>query len=283
MIWGAAYSFNKIALERGSTLEVMLIQLSASVLFLLIVSLAVGKRWRDCRGALRFWWTGLLEPGATYLLGMLGLRDADAGVASIIISSEAVVALIMMALLGWVSPSRWFVLVAWVSSLGMYLAVGHNPGHMSAAHLFSYLCLLLSTLCAASYFLITAKMLDRDSPLIVALVQQAVALIALWLIFLLDPLGGHQAVIDLDTRTLLWIAICGVLQYGVAFALFLFALRYLTASSVGVYLNLTPVFGVAVGALVLGETLSIVQTVGCVIVITALFALSLDKDMARDR
>ena len=55
---------------------------------------------------------------------------------------------------------------------------------------------------------------------------------------------------------LLFAALSGIVQYALAFWLYLFALQHLRASVAAFYLALIPVFGIAAASVFLGESLS---------------------------
>ena len=79
---------------------------------------------------------------------------------------------------------------------------------------------------------------------------------------------------DLTVSVLLLAAASGVIQYALAFWLYLFALQDLPANVAGFYMALIPVFGIAAAFVFLGETLSPLQLVGALFVVIAIAAIS---------
>jgi drug/metabolite transporter (DMT)-like permease len=63
-------------------------------------------------------------------------------------------------------------------------------------------------------------------------------------------------------------------QYSLAFALYLTALKAIPAAQAAIYLTLIPVFGVSGGVLFLGESLTPIQAAGAVLIVLALMGLN---------
>jgi drug/metabolite transporter (DMT)-like permease len=189
--------------------------------------------------------------------------------------------MIIMAALGWEVLTRWFVVLSIVSFCGICLIIlGAQPsvGHFD---LYGALLLFLATLSAASYAAASDRLMGRRSPLVVVTIQQAAALGFVSVVWVLgynsgqlDPLTGIRS------ATVMLLAASGIAQYGVAFLLFLFALKHLSASLTSIYLNLIPIFGVAIAIVVFGESFSMLQAVGCAMAVGSLFMLSYNKVLA---
>jgi drug/metabolite transporter (DMT)-like permease len=76
---------------------------------------------------------------------------------------------------------------------------------------------------------------------------------------------------NLPTAPELWLlaASSGVVQYALAFSLYMAALRNLCASVAGSFLNLVPLFGFAGSSLFLHEAISWQQLLGAILTVTA--------------
>jgi drug/metabolite transporter (DMT)-like permease len=282
LIWGAAYTANKISLDYGSPAQTLWIQLAGSVAFLSVLCAFRRGSAAELRAALGIWWTGLLEPGLTYFLGITGLQHSDPGIASMIISSEAILVMIIMAALGWEVLTRSFVVLSIVSFCGICLII--LGAQSSVGHFDPYggLLLFLATLSAASYAAASDRLMGQRSPLAVVTIQQAAALGFVSVVWVLGHRSGQSGPLaGIHVPAVMLLAASGIAQYGVAFLLFLFALKHLAASLTSVYLNLIPIFGVAVAIVVLGESFSMLQAVGCAMAVGSLFMLSYSKVVGR--
>jgi drug/metabolite transporter (DMT)-like permease len=69
-------------------------------------------------------------------------------------------------------------------------------------------------------------------------------------------------------------AASGIVQYACAFWLYLWALKGLSASVAGLFLNLIPVFGLLIAIPVLGDRLSAMQWVGGALIIGSVVVLT---------
>lgn len=68
-------------------------------------------------------------------------------------------------------------------------------------------------------------------------------------------------------------ALSGFMYYGAAFWLYLSALRSVSATTAGIFLNLTPLFGIATAWVVLGERLTLLQWAGGAVIIASVIVL----------
>ncbi|NJL41331.1 MAG: DMT family transporter [Leptolyngbyaceae cyanobacterium SM1_4_3] len=64
----------------------------------------------------------------------------------------------------------------------------------------------------------------------------------------------------------------GVMQYAIAFLLYLIALRTVQASDAAFYVALIPVFGVASAIVLIGEQPSLLQWIGAALIIGSSYA-----------
>jgi drug/metabolite transporter (DMT)-like permease len=129
--------------------------------------------------------------------------------------------------------------------------------------------------CCALYTVLARRMLLDDASLTVVLAQQVMALLfAVLLATAAEVVGGTGwQVGGLDGGAWGGAAMSGVLYYGLAFWLYLAALRHVRASDAGAFLPLIPVFGVAAGYLV-GERLEPRQLIGAVVIVVATAAIA---------
>ena len=66
-----------------------------------------------------------------------------------------------------------------------------------------------------------------------------------------------------------WAALSGVLYYALAFWCYIIGLKQLPASTVGLFLNLIPIFGIGGAYLFLSERLTAVQWIGGTLILLA--------------
>jgi len=265
-------------------LTLFAVQLTASVVLLSIAIVFRQQRFQWSLGGIVGGATGLLEPGMAYMLGMIGLSFTSAINASVITSSEP----IMIILLGWLlfkEPIRSrtaLSAVLAISGVLMVTSAGARDSHVggATAHTGDFL-ILAGTLCAAAYVVLSHRLVQKMEPLHLLILQQGygLALILLvWCIHLLnyfEPLASKfHSRGAIPAAGWFWAASSGIVQYALAFWLYLIALRKLRANLAAVSLALIPVFGVGGAWVFLGESLSGIKIAGVVIIVLAMAGAS---------
>jgi drug/metabolite transporter (DMT)-like permease len=270
LIWGAANTMNKLALTYCSPTQTLIIQLGASVAFLLIVCILFKVGLGQLIKALPLWWTGLLEPGLTYLFGVTGLETSNASVASVILSLEAAFVVVIVTILGFEKASLKFWMLSALSLVGALLVVlGQDTHPGQDGSLRGAMLIFAATLCASLYAVFSARFLGSKNPVAVVTVQQGTALCFI---------AGYAVLANSKAQLICWpehelslIAASGVLQFAIAFLMFITSIKILGAAAGSVYLNAVPIIGLAFGYLFLQENLTQLQWAGGLIAISALY------------
>jgi drug/metabolite transporter (DMT)-like permease len=280
--WGLGTVLSRRLLDVLPSLTLLLLQLSASVLFLSLL-LKLGRQPLAVRlHDLRAGWPGLLEPGLAYLFGTIGLALTTASNATLISALEP----LFIVGLAWAflreRLTRRVAYLAVLAVVGMTLVSvsGSEPiyrGIMSGDML-----VLLGTISAAGYVVLTRRLLSAHDPLALTRAQQVVGLLGVgitWLIaaLLQHPLAGLPAV---TLSVVLFAAASGVVQYALAFWLYLIALHGLPATTAAFYLTLIPLFGVAGAYVLLGEQLTLMQGIGAACILATVILLAVQRHPA---
>ena len=270
--WGIGTVVSKHATAEIPPLTLLPIQLAAS-----LVVLGLFMRWR--RLPLRhpsstplLGRLGLLNPGLSYALSLLGLVHITASLSVLLWAVEPVMILLLAAWLLRERITASLLVLSLVAVAGMLLVIDQPDGTGSALGVGLT---LAGVACCAIYTVGTRRWLGgADSTSQVLVAQQAYALAfagvlagAAWLTSgsLLPnnvSAGGWASAIS-----------SGVLYYGVAYWLYLSGLRHVPASLAAISFYLIPVFGVATGFLVLGERLAPGQWLGAGIVLGAIYLI----------
>ena len=264
--WGLGTVLSKAALAHFDPYELLIIQLGASVLAMgpvLALSRVALPRSRE---ALAVAGLGILNPGLAYLLGLAGLGLISASLASLIWALEP--ALIIFAarlLLG----ERFTARVAIGASVGAGGVALVAAGPVSGS-LIGSLLILAGVLCCALYAAVTRLIAASGSVLGVVFCQHATALGVAAIFALTDENRPLEAWALASPSDRALAALSGVLYYGVAFFLFVGALKRVPASEAGVFINLVPVFGLIAAYLLLNERLAATQWLGAGVVVLAM-------------
>lgn len=277
LCWGMATVMSKSALDHFAPIFLLVLQLAASVVCLWGVVYARGMpthpiAWRTVA---RFASLGLLEPGLAYLLDLLGLEHTQASTATLILSTESLMIMALSALLFGERLSVRFVLLSGIAVFGLHLALGASLADASRGALWGNALVFAGSVSAALYVVLSARIAADADPVTIVAWQQTVALVfALVLLPFEWALRPESRV--LPTAAGLWLlaAASGLVQYALAFSLYMAALKTIRASLAGSFLNLVPLFGFAGASLFLHEAISGQQLLGAAITVVAVTLIS---------
>lgn len=276
--WGLATVMSKGALAAFSPPVLLTFQLIASVGFLWLfvgltrqrVSLKGNARWAAL--------SGLLEPGFAYAFGTFGLMLTTAGNASLIATTEPLLIAVLAWLLFREKVGIGTVLAISAAMAGVAMITGaHGSGDGSPL---GDGLVVLGTVFAALYVVVSSRLVSQLTPVTLAALQQSVGLVFA-VVFLLvwsapDEIRSEVAQASLGLFALALLS--GIVQYALAFWLYLIGLKRLKASTAALFLTLTPVFGLAGAAFFLGEKVTLLQASGAMIIIAAVaLASRLDR------
>ncbi len=276
LCWGAATVLSKLALADIQPVLLLVLQLLASVAALWVI-IFIRRIPVDPMGQFRqVALLGVLEPGLAFLLTLIGLTDLRAGAASLIQSTESIMIVVVSALLLRTRPAASFVVYSFLAFAGLVLALGlTNTQDMAGNGVFGIAALMAGTAVAAVYVVLSSRLAAGMHPLLFVAIQQTVSLVFALLVLPFEIFGlGHDLALPSSLQTWGVVVASGVLQYAMAFSLYISALAKLSANFAGIFLNLIPIFGLAGGYALLGEKLSLLQLAGACITIAAVMALS---------
>lgn len=221
---------------------------------------------------------GTMALGATgifmyNLLFFTALSVLPAGRTSLIIALNPVVTLLIAAaLLGdRLSATRWLGVA--LALLGVWVVVTRGDLSQIAQSLGKGELSMFGAVCAwAVYTLLGRKLLQGLSPVLATLWAAIWGTLFLGLLALRDLPHVHAAAFTPEV----WagLVFLGVLGTAVAFVWYYEGIRQLGAARTVVFNNLVPIFGVLLGWLILGETLSVSLLVGGVMAVGGVFLVN---------
>ncbi|MBF8289204.1 MAG: putative superfamily transporter inner rane protein [Chloroflexi bacterium] len=299
--WGLGTVISKRAVEEIPPLSLLVIQLTISVVALWIGRGLVGRglfgrglfgrasdpadRPADSAALDRL---GLLNPGASYALSLVGLTGITASLSVLLWAIEPV---LILAIAWWwlrepVTP-RLVVLSA-TAVAGMALVVW-SPG--LGGQVVAILATVAGIACCAVYTVLARRRIgDVPSTLRIVLGQQAWALgfaaLLLGASVLVDGvLGGTDAAgigysamftVTAPISVEAWASavVSGVVYYALAYVFYLSGLRHVPASRAAAAFYLIPLFGVAGGVALLGDRLDPGQWLGAVVIVASVVAIA---------
>ena len=273
---GLGIVMSKRILENVPPLPLLIIQLSASAAFLWVVVLIRGLRpsfqWQTIRGGL----TGVLEPGINHTFCTLGLALTTASNTSLIGATEPIMVIFLALVLLRERISPLLGVLTVIAVMGVILVIGFAPGEISAGNILGDFLVAIGTLFAAVHVIISARILVDLEPLPLSALQQSAALVWALVVWVITTLwqGQGDNLAHISPMVWAWAAATGIVQYALAFWLFLIALRGLKTRIAPLYLYLVPVFTVSGAYLFLGEQLSILQSVGAGFILVTVICVS---------
>ena len=279
--WGLATVITKHILTSIAPITLLTIQLIVSVSLLWSLVFFKERQLPEKNRWLKVGWLGLLNPGISYTLSLVGLTTTTASMSTLLWASEPVLILLLAWWILREKLTRKLFLLSLVAILGVVLISGLVTGDWAAGNLSGNLLILGGVLCCAFYTVLTRQVGQDFDPLVAVTLQQTVALIwALMLIPFEWNIGGLINLGELGASNWFWAGTSGVVYYALAFWFYLQGLARMRASMVGVFINLIPVFGIGGAYLFLGERLTLIQWIGAGAILLSVFAILFFNDLA---
>ncbi|MBE9109871.1 DMT family transporter [Nodosilinea sp. LEGE 07298] len=263
--WGVGVTLTKIALSEITATTLLIIQLLSSVLFLATVCYLKERQFPFSWQRLKQGFAGIFEPALAYMFGIFGVKMTTVSNATLIASTEVILTIIFAAAFLGEKLTRAKFLLAGISFLGVSLLVLQDAQGAIHSSLIGDSLVLLGTLFAVVYVLFSKKQIETTNPLQLTTSQQTVGLITTVLCFsMLSILNPSYDVNAANISPQFWLLAVssGIMQYALAFLLYLVALQNLPVSHAAFYLSLIPIFGVASAVVIIGEQPNLAQWVG---------------------
>jgi len=268
----------KRALTEVPPLTLLPIQLGISVALLATV-LVVQRQGLTFPAELRrLGLLGVLNPGISYALGLIGLTYIAASLSVLLWATEPIMILLLAWLILGDRITKGVVIGALLALAGVLLVVFEPGGQGQPV---GVALTLLGVAACAVYTVITKKWMVTESTLQVVALQQVSALTFAVLLLGVSAGAGYQAT-SLTFSAEAWLSALasGALYYAAAFWLYLTGLRHIDAATAGLYINLIPVFGIAASYVLLGERLSARQWLGAILIVATMFVVIRSQSVA---
>ena len=276
-IWGANFSVVKVALRDFPELAFNAWRLAiASSLFMAVLAWRrrqAARRGEHAPPLTRNEWAriavlGIVGHLAYQLLFLGGVRRTTVANASLILGTTPVVVALLTAWTGHerVVPLRW--VGAALSFIGLAIVVSQNVDWSAGGHLGDAL-MMASTLCWATYSVASVPLLRRHSPLLVTGYSITIGAV----LYVLVTLPALVEVRWASIAPASW----ALMAWSAGFALALAYLIWYTSvqkagsTRTAAWSNLTPVVAMTIAAVWLGETVTLRQVLGSLVIFAGLF------------
>ena len=272
--WGLGTVVSKAALAEIAPVTLLAVQLASSLGVLTLL-----MRWKGIPlrgdGPALLGRLGLLNPGAAYALGLLGLVSITASVSVLLWALEPIMIMLLAAavLRERITPTLVALSIAALIGIALVVYDAASIGGQAVGVALA----LAGVACCAAYTVITRRYIpDARETGQVVLAQQAYAFaLALVLVLIAVVAGGSPFPKAISALAVASAVASGVLYYAAAYWLYLGALRRVPASIAAGSFYLIPIVGVAAGVLILGERLGPSQWLGAAIVLAAVLGILL--------
>jgi drug/metabolite transporter (DMT)-like permease len=270
--WGLGTVVSKAALAEIPPVSLLAIQLAASLGVLTVLMRGQGIPLRGDTPPLLAR-LGILNPGMAYALGLLGLTSITASVSVLLWALEPVMILVLAAIVLRERITPATVLLSAAALAGIVLVV-YDPASLGGQAVGVGFA-LAGIACCAVYTVVTRRAIpDTRETGQVVLAQQAYGLLfALVLVGAFAVLGQPVTPARVTPLGLSSAVLSGALYYAGAYWLYLGALRRVPASVAAGSFYLIPIVGVAAGAVILDERLTVIQWVGAGLVLASVLGI----------
>jgi drug/metabolite transporter (DMT)-like permease len=270
--WGVGITLTKIALSEITATTLLIIQLLSSVFFLITVCYLKDRQlpfsWRYLKQGV----AGIFEPALAHMVGIFGIQMTTASNAALIGSSEVILTILFAAVFLGEKLTRMKLLLSGISCLGVLLLLLQDAEGASQSSLIGDFLVLISTFFAVFYVLLSKKQIATADPLEMVSSQQLIGLIVTVVCFgglsMINP-SYEVNMTGISTQFWLLAVGSGIIQYGLAFLLYLVALQNLPVSHAAFYIALIPVFGIASAVVMLSERPDFAQWIGGLLVLVS--------------
>ena len=224
--------------------------------------------------------TGVFEPGLAYAIGVPGRAMTTAGNASVIAALEPVFIFLGACLVFGTRLALRAAAAVGTAFIGVVLVSLIHAGDLGGGSVAGDGLILLATGFAAVHVLASSRMALSMPAVLLTALQQSVGLVFVLVLTAITLPIGWQSLPGAVTGPMLALAVLsGLIQYALAFWLYIVALKGVPPGIAGMFLTTTPIFGVLGGVVFLGEGFATSQLVGMAPVILSLPYLvrSLDR------
>lgn len=279
--WGTATVMTKNILAAIPPLTLLTIQLTVSVSLLWTVVYFSHRCLPGKSKLLSVGLIGLLNPGISYTLSLIGLTTTTASMSTLLWASEPVLILGLAWFMLGEKITPTLITFSIVAIGGVILVGGFFTNQVAVGNVVGNLLILGGVLCCALYTVLARRMRATADPLSAIALQQTFALLWAVAIWPLELRSGQAVnLLQLDLMSWFWAGVSGIIYYALAFWFYLRGLARVNASVAGAFINLIPLFGVGSAYFFLEERLSPLQWIGAVAILFAVFAILLwpEKD-----
>lgn len=275
IMWGLSFVASKYAMTHGlGPFSLAMIRYLFTPLFLLVIFLCSKEKIvfpkKDWHLMVL---SGLFGITIYFFCENTGVLYTTAANASLIIAAIPVFTMLSGAVLHHRLPGKTQWIGGLLSLFGVYLVVISNREGSNS--LTGNLLMLGACLCWVVYIEITDILVRRYTSLEITFWQSVFAALSL------IPFGLSEGVDFGKVKPEVYLIVIGFLALvcsGLCFTLYAFSIQELSPVRSAIFINLNPLVAVLGSVFLLGETASIIQLIGGIIILVSIFLVNYQKD-----
>ena len=270
IFWSLSFVWFKMANETFRPITIVFTRLVMSVLIMGVYIIVKKKLIRIKKpDRILFCLLALFEPFFYFLGESFGLTYVSATVGSVLISTIPVFA----ALGAWIIFRERLKFINYagiiLSFIGVLIFIVRGDGTISFSAR-GLLLLMLAVFSAVGYNLTLSRLVGSYSPVLIVTVQNSLGAVLFLPIFLISDFS-HMMNTTITINSILPIIELSVFASCGAFIFFAFSVRNIGITKANVFTNFIPVFTAVFSFILLGDTLSLQNIIGMLIVICGVY------------
>jgi drug/metabolite transporter (DMT)-like permease len=267
--WGSLAVTTKAAETAFGPMTLLVIELAAAAAVLVAAALVLGLRLPRPSPALVA--LGLLEPGVAYLTFNAGVERTSSMHASLVLGLETVFVVVLGIVFLRERPTPRALIGTAIAVAGVILLALGSSSDASGASLSGDALVLADTLAAAGYVVLASRLAGRTHPVALTAGQFVVGLavvapVSAWTL----ASGSERWPAHPGAGPVVAAVVTGVLGSAAAFPVCTWALPRVSTAAAGASLTLTPLVGLVLSAVVLGEVVTMRATAAAALIVLGL-------------
>ena len=266
ILWGFEYIAAKNALTAFSPITLVFLKYVVGMVFMLILKLAVDRRFPLRKSDIPLLVMCAVLGDILYFAGEYGaMAYLPVSVITIVLAFVPAVSILLEFLIYKSRPSPLMIIGVFVCIVGVALVIGADFAELLSGKYIGYLLAFGAVICWNVYNFLTKKLSVKYRPLDLTFYQLLCAIIisAPYAIFNMPQLSS------LETSVWTGVIYLGIVSGFIGFLIYVKAIAVIGPTPCALYSNFIPVIATLFGFWFLSETISPLQIVGGVIVVSA--------------
>ncbi len=277
-IFGFSFLFSKVALETSSPM--VLVAVRFLVAFIILNLMMISKKNRISfkgKPVFRLLLMGFIQPVVYFICETYGIKMTSASFSGVMIGLVPVAGLILGVIFLKEKCTVFQIFCTVMSVIGVVMTTNIGQGGFS---LMGFLLLIGAVLSTSTFTVLSRSVADDFTPFERTYAMTGLGGICFTTLALIETKGQIHSLSGPLSSGKFWLAVLylSVVSSVIAFLLINYALNYLSVGKTLIFSNFTTVISVLSGILILGDSFTVLQIAGIVIIIISVFGVSYKKE-----